>query len=57
MLCISLADEHNQADEHSLALKLFGHICRRYDNRLVKVVVFGMMDVEKQARKTKQGMD
>jgi len=25
-------------------LKLFSHICRTDDNRLVKVVVFGMMD-------------
>jgi len=25
-------------------LKLFGHICRMDDNRLVKVVVFGIMD-------------
>ena len=27
-----------------MKLKLFGHICRMDDNRLVKVVVFGIMD-------------
>jgi len=38
-------------------LKLFGHICRMDDNRLVKNVVFGIIDGTKQERKTEKRVD
>ena len=51
-----MQEEHGATD-HGKKLNLFAHICRMMDNRLVKEMMFGIMEAETRGRPCREWLD